>query len=311
MFNPDTNPKDTSQYRLWARRILRFYPHAWRERYESEMEHVLLNHNVPLWTLVDLLVGALDARLHPDLLPRRITTVMYRLRTSVIVVFCAFVVYSVAWFAVRFVRDSIPVWEQVVLVHPGIGTALGVVDSVGIVALLALGIGGVPMVYVVLCNAWRERQWRQLGLLAVPPLALVALFGYALLAGQASVQRDPRGTPDAPFTVVALILQFGFVLLLLAAVGGSTVAVALAVRRSRLSDRLLRFGLVPAGVVTFAMVVGLVATIILTVLVSVEAPQLQGSPGNLEIVVGLMGGTVVAAIYAFWHGWRTSHEHAA
>jgi hypothetical protein len=236
---------------------------------------------------------------------------MYRLRTSEIVIFCAFVAYSVAWFAVRFVQDPIPVWEHVVQVHPEILTALVAVDSVGVMALLALGIGGVPIVYVVLRNALRDRRWRLLGLLAVPPLALTVLFSYALLAGELSTQRAPHGTPDAPFTTLALILQFGFVLLLLAAVGGSTIAVALAVRRSHLSDRLLCFGLIPAAVVTLSMLGGLVATIILTVLIFGEAPQLQGSPGNLEIVIVFMGGAAVTASNALWHGWRTSREHAA
>jgi len=206
------------------------------------------------------------------------------------------------------VRDPIPVWEHVVQIHPEIGTALMVVDSVGVMALLALFIGGVPMVYVVLRNALRDQQWQLLGLLAVPPLALALLFSYGLLAGEASTQRTPHGTPDAPFTALALILQFGFVLLLLAAVGGSTIAVTLAVCRSRLSDQLLRFGLVPAAMMTLGMVIGSGATIILTVLIFGEAPQLQGSPWNLEFVIVLMGG---AAILALWHGWRTSREHAA
>src|SRR5579864_8547288 len=202
MPNRCTNPNDTNQYRLWARRILCCYPRAWRERYEREMEQVLLSHAATFWTLLDLLVGALDARLHPDLLPRRITTMVYRLRTSEIVVFCAFVAYSVAWFAVRFVRDPIPVWEQVVQVHPEIRTTLLAVDSVGVMALLALAIGAVPIVYVVLRNAFRDRQWRLLGLLAIPLLALTILFSYALLAGEASTQRAPHGTPGAPFTTL-------------------------------------------------------------------------------------------------------------
>ena len=223
MPNRCTNPNDTNHYRIWARRILCCYPRAWRERYEREMEQVLDSHAVTFWTLLDLLVGALDARLHPE-----------------------------------------------------IGTALVAVDSAGVLALLALLVGGIPIVYVVLRHALRERQWRLLGLLAVPPLAFMLLFSYTLLAGEASTQRAPHGTPDAPFTTLALILQFAFVLLLLAAVGGSTIAVALAVRRSRLSDRLLRFGLVPAAVVTLGMAGGVVATIILTVLIVGKAPQLQG-----------------------------------
>jgi DNA-binding PadR family transcriptional regulator len=47
---------------LW---ILRLYPPAWRERYEAEMVALLEQHQITFWTVLDLLVGALDARLDP------------------------------------------------------------------------------------------------------------------------------------------------------------------------------------------------------------------------------------------------------
>ena len=48
---------------LW---ILHLYPPAWRERYEGEMVALLEQHQITLWTGLDLLVGALDARLDPS-----------------------------------------------------------------------------------------------------------------------------------------------------------------------------------------------------------------------------------------------------
>ena len=48
-----------------AWRVLRLYPPRWRERYELEVRAVLEDHPVRLMTLVDLIVGAVDARLHP------------------------------------------------------------------------------------------------------------------------------------------------------------------------------------------------------------------------------------------------------
>ena len=45
--------------------ILRLYPRAWRERYESEVAAVLEQHRVTLKTSVDLLLSALDAQLDP------------------------------------------------------------------------------------------------------------------------------------------------------------------------------------------------------------------------------------------------------
>ena len=47
---------------LW---ILRLYPPAWRERYTAEMVALLEQHQITLWTVLDLLVGVLDARLDP------------------------------------------------------------------------------------------------------------------------------------------------------------------------------------------------------------------------------------------------------
>lgn len=311
MQNRVTKPYGTSKYHIWARRLLRCYPRAWRDRYEHEMEQLLLGYTVTFWTLIDLLLGALDARLHPDLLPGRITSMASRIRTSEVAIFCAFIVYGVAWLAVRFVRDPLPTWDSAVQRHPEISAALIAVDSAGVIALLALLIGGVPILYIVLRNAFRDRRWKLLGLLAVPLLAIAVLVIYSLLAVEASTQRTAPGTPDAPFTTLALVLQLGLILLLLAAVVGSTTAVAIAVKRSQFSDRLLRFALIPAGIVTLGMVAGLVATIILSVLILTEAPELQGTPGNLEIVMLFMAIAAVVAITALWRGIRTPREQTA
>ncbi len=43
--------------------MLRLYPPAWRERYEAEMVALLEHYEVTPWTVLDLLIGALDARL--------------------------------------------------------------------------------------------------------------------------------------------------------------------------------------------------------------------------------------------------------
>jgi hypothetical protein len=45
--------------------IIKLYPRRWRERYQVEMLAVLEQHTISLVTLLDLLLGALDARLDP------------------------------------------------------------------------------------------------------------------------------------------------------------------------------------------------------------------------------------------------------
>lgn len=46
--------------------LLRLYPRAWRDRYAGEMELLLMQQQRSLRTLVDLLAGAVDARLNPQ-----------------------------------------------------------------------------------------------------------------------------------------------------------------------------------------------------------------------------------------------------
>lgn len=50
-----------------ARVLLRLYPSAWRERYELEMADTIGRRPTRLGDLVDLALGAIDARLHPRL----------------------------------------------------------------------------------------------------------------------------------------------------------------------------------------------------------------------------------------------------
>ncbi len=52
-----------------ARAILRLYPPAWRERYRSELEDLLERRPVRAVEVADLLRGAIDARLHPQVRP--------------------------------------------------------------------------------------------------------------------------------------------------------------------------------------------------------------------------------------------------
>jgi hypothetical protein len=48
-------------------RLLRLYPAAWRERYGAEFLRLLQEHPVGPRGLLDVLLGAFDARLHPEL----------------------------------------------------------------------------------------------------------------------------------------------------------------------------------------------------------------------------------------------------
>jgi DNA-binding PadR family transcriptional regulator len=83
---------------LW---ILRFYPPGWRERYEAEMIALLEQHQITLWTVLDLLMGALDARLDPHYRRARQLLPLRRFQTSwrlVVVGLVAFWIALLPWF---------------------------------------------------------------------------------------------------------------------------------------------------------------------------------------------------------------------
>jgi DNA-binding PadR family transcriptional regulator len=62
--------------------MLCLYPLAWRERYEQEMIALLEQHELTLWTVLDLFLGALDARLDPHYRRKRQLLPLLRLQVS-------------------------------------------------------------------------------------------------------------------------------------------------------------------------------------------------------------------------------------
>jgi hypothetical protein len=49
--------------------LLRLYPRSWRDRYGDEMERLIEDRPLDLLGTIDLLRGAVDARLHPSMVP--------------------------------------------------------------------------------------------------------------------------------------------------------------------------------------------------------------------------------------------------
>jgi hypothetical protein len=54
--------------------LIRLYPKAWRERYGDEFSEVLLGQHASVGMIVDVLGGALDAHLHPQVHVRQTET---------------------------------------------------------------------------------------------------------------------------------------------------------------------------------------------------------------------------------------------
>lgn len=293
---------ESSRPRRVALWLLRLYPRAWRDRYGDEVTSVLAEHHVTYWTALDLVLGAIDAHLHGDLLPRRLTSMAHRIRSSEIAIFCAFVLFAVAWLPLRLVRDPLPIWETAVAKHPALFTALGVLDLASLIAALAVLAGGLPLLVSALKQAVVARRWRLLALFGIPLLAAAALGA----VGLADIPWSSVSQSGEVRMLQPVAVQLALILLLLVAVGGSAAAIATAVGRSEVSDRALRFALLPAGVATTALALGLLAAVALNALIFTEAPAVGFWPPMQVADLLVMLAAVVIAVFALRHGMQAA-----
>jgi hypothetical protein len=283
--------------------VLRLYPAAWRVRYSDEMLEVIAQFPVTPWTVADFLLGALDARLHPDLIPGGILSMMQRVRTSLITIFCASVLFGLGWGGTLLVRDPLPAWIADSQRHPALLYVLETVQGTGIILILAIVIGGGPLVFIALREALRQWQ-RVLLLFLIPLLAIAGIGAFAIFALGASTTKVTPGDPHSPLTLTAIVLQFVLLLLLGILIVGGTAAVALVVARASVDGRFVRFALLPATIATAAMAMGLAATVTLASLSFQDASDL--APGNLIICAILMLAALALAFPALWRGLRAA-----
>lgn len=224
-----------------------------------------------------------------------------RLRNDEIAVFCAFILFALAWLPLQGIRDPLPVWENAVRPHPEIRAAFVVVQIAGFVAFLAVVAGGLPYLALLATRTLRARRRDVLLLLTVPFLSMAMLAGYGLLASSAWTQRQ-AAAPNAPFTPLAVALQLGLVVVVGFAIVGSTTAIAVAVVRSEPDERMVRYARIPAILTTLAMASGFGGTLALSILTLVEAPALR-SFGDIPVIL-MMGGAAALAGLALRRGLR-------
>jgi hypothetical protein len=222
----------------------------------------------------------------------------HRIRSSEITIFCAFVLFCIAWLPLSLVRDPIPVWEAAAAVHPELLIALILLGLAALVALLAILVGGLPLLVSALTQSIAARRWRVLALFAVPLLAAAALVAVKL----DDIQWSSVSQSGVLLMRQPIALQVSLIFLPLVAIGGSAVAIATAIGRSELSVDKFRFALLPASVATVALALGLLGAIALTALLFAEAPQVSAW---LPLQAGgllLMLAAVVLAAFALRHG---------
>jgi hypothetical protein len=162
---------------LWlARHLVALYPSRWRAYYAEEALDLLMIRP-PTWKDIgNLLFHALYTHLSPTLtligtesLAERLVMLMRALRSSEIMVFCAFVTAVVAWLQFGGLIDGGPyaalvdsagVWPFIGFQpHNGLSAALAVQSAAVDLAFLAVLVGGLPLAVVAWRRAPHLRVW--------------------------------------------------------------------------------------------------------------------------------------------------------
>ncbi len=274
------------------RSLVRLYPHTWRERYEEEVLAMLEQRSLSFTDGVNLFFGALDAQLHPHLgttgmaLYERTLAMFLTLRRSLLTIFCAFIGFVLAGWTFQKMTEYDD-FVAVARTHSVVGLSFNLVVIGAVVALLAILVGGLPIVMAVIRSALAHKRRGPLLLLTVPFLTFVVLLGTIRLLE--ALHRP--GSQLSP--VLDRGLFFGT---LLAVAIASAGAVCFAVARSEVSEKLLRVAVLPSILATLSMVLVLAATIIWGFGLRDAAPQLFA--GNDGIVGSSTTGTWLAIVIA-------------
>ena len=231
--------------------ILRLYPRPWRERYEEEMLALLEQRPLSFADVLDLLTGACDAQLHPHLgitgmaWPERMIQMFLTLRRSVLTIFCAYVGIILAGMAFQKMTEYND-FQEAARTYLVVGLSFNLVIIAAVVALLAVLVGSLPVAVAVVRSALARKRYGSLFLLVVPVLAFFVFLEVTLFLESLKGSGPHAGLFFATLIAAALV---------------SPAALCLAVVRSEVSEKLLRFTLLAFALGTLSMMVILVAIV--------------------------------------------------
>jgi hypothetical protein len=288
-----TAPRRGSRF---LRRAIVLYPAAWRRRYGDEFEALLEQTRLTPRILFDVAVAAVDAHLNPTAPLRKWPFMFERLRASELAVFAGWILFVVAGLGfAKMTEDS--AFGAAGGANPAVGLAYDAFGVGAVVALLGVLAAGVPIVWAIARSAFRTHRWRQLSLLAVPPVSLTVWIGVTFLLVNAVDQPVPDGAMRVVY-FVAWVAVFS-----LAAVV-STVAVTVAAINGEVAPGLYRRAVTPALIVAGAMAIVVLALAVWGLALLATTPSLFWGNGGvlatstaltwLGVVAGMGAGAAVA-----------------
>ena len=260
--------------------LTHLYPHAWRLRYEAEFT-VLLEQclNSPL-DVLDVILGAVDAHLSMlsgDSLNWRIMNMLNKIRTTILIVFAAYIGFVIAGFSLVGMADDSPM-AALMKTDPTLSAVWKTIAVGAAVTLLAVVIGGLPLAITIIRRALSSSH-HGLGLLLVPFvafLALVAYIGFVFAVGTGRIQLPGvvQVVQAGPFPPGNRLLMAGLMATFILGAIASTLAVwkvvsgtdaeqeTFRLMRNVTTVKIYNFALLPAVITALAMLVMLAATIV-------------------------------------------------
>ena len=291
--------------------LLRLCPRAFRQEYGAEVAQVFRQLLRDAWTergawgalscfvaaLGDLALGALLEYLALAKGVWNRSGMMSRMRSSAILVFCAYIAFVVVGIGFQKSTEDV-VKSSVPTAHPGVALAYYVVMGGAVIALLATLAGGLPLAFAALRQALATRRWGIVALFAVPPIALLVWLGWlwvlqnVIHVGQLSASNPLDQTHLYIYSFVGLFIVAAIV---------SVLAVSIAIARSEIRPGLYRFALTPEIGVALGMVVTIGAIVAWGVQMLTYAPSYLSSPDGpvgLQASLGqhLVGQIVLMAV---------------
>jgi hypothetical protein len=310
-----------SKVRPW---LTRLYPRLWRERYGTEFDALLDQCLRSSLDLVDIVLGAVDAHLQlmkGENLNWRILDMLNKLRTTILIVFSAYIGFIIAGFSLVGLADDSPM-ITLMKTYPVLKASWMTIQIGAVIALLAVVVGGLPLALTVIRQTWRGNK-RSLRLLVVPVIAFMALvlylvFVFSVTTGRIYIPGIVKVVSPDNFPVGNKLLIAGIMLVFILGAVASTWAVWKVISGTDveqekfktfgkiLSIKIYNFAFAPAVVTTTAMVIVLIATIAWGVMAFTSLPDIfYGNYGvfltSTQVwfygIVILMGLCCAAAIF--------------
>lgn len=260
--------------------LIRLYPRIWRERYEEEMRALLEEHKMTMATFFDLVFGAIDAHLNYDGDLKGRSLMVNQKRSSIVMIFCSFVIYGLGWSLLQRLTDPMPQYQTVAHSHPLFNVLFYTDFFSGCLAFLALMLGGLPLIVFSIKRALSQKQKNVLLPFGIAVGSLIVfLVSTAIVANWHTI-----GFVTRPYVFFGC---YFVVFLLLLIIG--TASIALVIARTDFKLSVLKFVTIPKIILLGCIVISIITSATLMICIFSSAPQLFHSQdvGGGMFITGL------------------------